>query len=220
MYSFLSSCATHNDKKEIRLGTTRATPVLLGDGRDIYTDRLRSTTIEVAFAMEDPPDHTITHFELWCIFVEGSAIQEYVATLNDISVREWTIEDVLLPIGIKLPYYLFAILDDGSRRSSTNAYYFTLTKPPVIQRIDRIPPDPLTLKKIDFNFEHQSNADSFSFYHQDGSDKITLLGESTGEINRWTGYAFLDKSPNKFYMRSHIGDILSDPSNTLVFSIK
>jgi len=107
------------------------------DGRDIYLDRLVTKQIEVEFEMQQPsPDAPqLVGFELWCIFVEGSATMELVATLNDPNIRIWQLDPIQLPVGIKLPYYIKAVYEDGSKTPSTNAYNFALTKPPIMTNV-------------------------------------------------------------------------------------
>ena len=106
------------------------------DGRDIHGDRLRDTIIEVEFSMIDNDDsNPVASYELWCIFVPGSATMEYVATLTDPSVRVWQLDTTLLPVGIELYYYIFAVYEDGRRTSSVSSYDFAVTVPPFIQNV-------------------------------------------------------------------------------------
>ncbi len=122
------------------------------DGRDVYGDRLRSTVVEVEFAIEEGYGDGVTpstieetvavhgpiiKYELWCIFVKGSATMEYVATLDDPSIRQWTISSILLPIGTNLGYYLKMFYEDGFMRPSESAYMFAVTKPPTIENLIR-----------------------------------------------------------------------------------
>lgn len=122
------------------------------DGRDVYGDRLRMSTVQVDFSVV--PGHgdgvtestlesmiaehgEVDRYELWCIFVDGSAIMEHVATLNDTSVREWVLEPTLLPIGVELHYYLKMFYADGHMASSESSYDFGVTKPPSIETISK-----------------------------------------------------------------------------------
>ncbi len=123
------------------------------DGRDSYGDRLRPSTIEIEFSIidnaYDGPINTleemiavhgpIDRIELWCIFVRGSAIMEYVATLDTTSsYGVWVLSSESLPIGIDLGYYLKLFYEDGHMSPSQSAYMFAVTKPPVIEKLNRI----------------------------------------------------------------------------------
>jgi len=104
------------------------------DGRDMYGERLRDSTIVVEFSF--PEDVSgVVGFELWCIFIPGSATMEYVATLNDPTERMWELAPTELPIGINLPYYMKVLYDNDNSTSSTNAYMFALTTPPVLENV-------------------------------------------------------------------------------------
>ncbi len=121
------------------------------DGRDDYGNRLVPSVLTIEFTIVDNEwegdfntltemiaEHgPVSHIELWCIFRKGSAIMEYVATLDDPTLTTWVLESELLPIGINLGYYLKLYYEDGHMSPSESAHMFAVTKPPVIENLIR-----------------------------------------------------------------------------------
>ncbi len=203
------------------------------DGRDTYSARLRMSTVKVTFSVVNGHGDGITdstlegmiaehgpvdRVELWCIFVSGSATMEYVATLDNADERVWTLEPMLLPIGIDLPYYLKMFYADGHMTPSESAYNFAVTKPPDIQLITRDAPE-TSAKRVGFKFDYVPIVQGFRFYHENSNGQTTLLEDILdGTIREWSGTAYPTVGKNYFYFKAYTSDWVSDKSNILMYN--
>jgi len=98
------------------------------------TSQAKDAALAVEFSYDKEFEPSITEFKLYCIKVPGSAIQEHVATLTDVSSRVWSVPVIDIPPGKSLDYYLSAVDQDGDEHISP-AYAFKLIGRPAIRNI-------------------------------------------------------------------------------------
>ncbi len=204
---------------------TFSTPAI-ADGRDMYGERLRESTVTVEFSLDEQPitASPIVKFELWCIFVPGSAVQELVATLNDPTVRVWTLDPTDLPIGTDLPYYMKVIYEDNHVGWSESAYMFAVTKSPAINRVGAVKSTIVgeRVSLVSFSFIADAQASTYDMFLKTPNGQEVLLGNSTvsgvtGSLQKWESQVSIPNGKNSFFFKGYDGNIELGTSNLLTY---